>query len=134
MGKLPDLFAFDHGQIIGAGRMGRSILEIVRQLGFSRSSVSRIYQEYMDGGQKNSDRANCKGHLVLTVLGEECGNTLVRVSTRNSFTSWDRCTMMRFHAEDTNPRTARTKVTYDEWIPSNNYFEKCVALATRSNV
>ncbi|GFT99496.1 uncharacterized protein TNCV_3239431 [Trichonephila clavipes] len=34
--------------------MGHSISEIVRQLGFSRSTVSGVYQEYMDGGQKIS--------------------------------------------------------------------------------
>ncbi|GFT22520.1 HTH_Tnp_Tc3_2 domain-containing protein [Trichonephila clavipes] len=47
--------------------MGHSISEIVRQLRFSSSTVSRVYQEYMDGGQKTSDRANCKGYLTFTV-------------------------------------------------------------------
>ena len=49
---MPDLDAFDRGQIVGVRRMGHSISEIVRQLGFSRSTVSRVYQEYMDGGKK----------------------------------------------------------------------------------
>ncbi|GFU08685.1 uncharacterized protein TNCV_5124231 [Trichonephila clavipes] len=70
MGKMPDLDAFDRGQIEGARCMGHSISEIVRQLGFSRSTVSRIYQEYMNGAEKTSDRANCKGQLALTVCGE----------------------------------------------------------------
>ncbi len=52
MGKLPDLDAFDRGQIVGERRMGHSISEIVRELGFSRSTVSRVYQEYMDGRKK----------------------------------------------------------------------------------
>ena len=52
VGKLPSLDAFDRGQIVGARRMGRSVSEIVRQLGFSRSTVSRVYQEYMDGEKK----------------------------------------------------------------------------------
>ncbi|GFU70463.1 hypothetical protein TNCV_3280941 [Trichonephila clavipes] len=52
MARLPDLDAFDCEQIVGARRMNRSISEIVRQLKFSRSTVSRVYQEYMDGGQK----------------------------------------------------------------------------------
>ncbi|GFW54355.1 mariner Mos1 transposase [Trichonephila clavipes] len=41
------------------------------QLEFSRSTVSRVYQEYKDGGQKNSNRANCKGQLALTVRREK---------------------------------------------------------------
>ncbi|GFT10980.1 hypothetical protein TNCV_1945271 [Trichonephila clavipes] len=52
MGKLPDYDAFDRVQIVGMRRMGHSISESVKQLGFSRSTVSRVYQEYMDGGQK----------------------------------------------------------------------------------
>ncbi|GFV18800.1 transposable element Tcb2 transposase [Trichonephila clavipes] len=49
--------------------MGHSISEIVRYLGFSKSAVSKAYQEYMDDGQKISDRDNCKGHLAFTVRG-----------------------------------------------------------------
>ncbi|GFX55099.1 HTH_Tnp_Tc3_2 domain-containing protein [Trichonephila clavipes] len=78
MGKLPDLDAFDRGQIVNTRRMGDSIPEIVRQLGFSRSTVSRVYQEYMDGGQKTSDRVNCKGQLALTVRGERWLRRIVR--------------------------------------------------------
>ncbi|GFU44450.1 HTH_Tnp_Tc3_2 domain-containing protein [Trichonephila clavipes] len=40
MGKPPDLDTFDRGQIVGARRMVHSVSEIVRQLGFSRSTVS----------------------------------------------------------------------------------------------
>ncbi|GFV27216.1 uncharacterized protein TNCV_869461 [Trichonephila clavipes] len=72
--------------------MKHSISEIVRLLGFSRSTVSRVYQEYMDGEQKTSDRANCKGKLALIVRGERrlrrngvllehCLGSLVRVLT-----------------------------------------------------
>ncbi|GFW69598.1 HTH_Tnp_Tc3_2 domain-containing protein [Trichonephila clavipes] len=50
--------------------MGHSISEIVRQPRFLRSTVSRVYQEYIDGGRKISDRANCRGQLALTVSGE----------------------------------------------------------------
>ncbi|GFX34319.1 transposable element Tc1 transposase [Trichonephila clavipes] len=33
--------------------------------------MSRVYQEYVDGGQKTSDRARCKGQLTLAVLGSK---------------------------------------------------------------
>ncbi|GFS98446.1 HTH_Tnp_Tc3_2 domain-containing protein [Trichonephila clavipes] len=32
--------------------------------------MSRVYQEYMDGGLKTRDRANCKGQLALSVHDE----------------------------------------------------------------
>ncbi|GFU89442.1 hypothetical protein TNCV_4875571 [Trichonephila clavipes] len=52
MGKLPDIDTFDCKQIVDVRRMNHSISEIVRQLGFSRTTVSGAYQEYLDGGQK----------------------------------------------------------------------------------
>ncbi|GFT42132.1 transposable element Tcb2 transposase [Trichonephila clavipes] len=60
--------------------MGHSISEIVRQLGFSRLTISRVYQEYLDGGQKTSDQANCKGQLALTVL-DNCTSHTYRLTT-----------------------------------------------------
>ncbi|GFX56168.1 HTH_Tnp_Tc3_2 domain-containing protein [Trichonephila clavipes] len=78
MGKLPDLDTFNRGQIICERRMGYSISEIVRQLEFSRLTVSRVYQESMDSGQKTSDRANCKGQITLTVGGDRWAKHIVR--------------------------------------------------------
>ncbi|GFW41890.1 HTH_Tnp_Tc3_2 domain-containing protein [Trichonephila clavipes] len=46
--------------------MGHSISEIARQLRFSRSTVSRVYQEQMDGGQKTSDRLNDGASLTVS--------------------------------------------------------------------
>ncbi|GFT95835.1 HTH_Tnp_Tc3_2 domain-containing protein [Trichonephila clavipes] len=58
--------------------MGHSISEIVRSLGFSRPTVSSVYQEYMVGGQNTSDRAKCKGQLALTVRDERRLRRIVR--------------------------------------------------------
>ncbi|GFW90183.1 HTH_Tnp_Tc3_2 domain-containing protein [Trichonephila clavipes] len=46
--------------------MGHSISETVRQLQFSKSTMSRVYPKYKDDGQKTSDRANCKGRHTLS--------------------------------------------------------------------
>ncbi|GFU20287.1 uncharacterized protein TNCV_4933621 [Trichonephila clavipes] len=78
MGKLPDLDSFDRRQIVGARHMDNSISEIARQLGFSRSTVSREYQEYMKEGQKTSDRVNCKGQLALIMRSERDGERRLR--------------------------------------------------------
>ncbi|GFV84761.1 HTH_Tnp_Tc3_2 domain-containing protein [Trichonephila clavipes] len=45
---------------------------------FSRLAVSRVYQGYIDGGQKTSDRANWIGQLALTVSGERRPRRVVR--------------------------------------------------------
>ncbi|GBO25706.1 hypothetical protein AVEN_154365-1 [Araneus ventricosus] len=74
MGKTSDLDAFDRGQIVGAQRLGHSISEIVRELRFSRSTVSRVYTD----GEKTSDRANCKGQLALNERGARRLSRIVR--------------------------------------------------------
>ncbi|GBM72907.1 hypothetical protein AVEN_68487-1 [Araneus ventricosus] len=78
MGKTSDLDAFVCGQIVGARRMDHSISEIVRELGFSRSTVSRVNREYTDGGEKTSNRANCKGQLPLNERGARRLSRIVR--------------------------------------------------------
>ncbi|GBL77048.1 hypothetical protein AVEN_12698-1 [Araneus ventricosus] len=75
MGKISDLDAFDRRQIVGTRCMDHSISEIVRELGFSRSTV---YREYMDGGEKTSDQANCKGQLALNACGARQLSHIVR--------------------------------------------------------
>ncbi|GFT69662.1 HTH_Tnp_Tc3_2 domain-containing protein [Trichonephila clavipes] len=79
MGKLPGLDVFNRGQMVGVRRMSHSITELAILLGFSRSTVSRVYQEYIDGGQETSDRANCKAQWALTV---RCERRLRRIMRR----------------------------------------------------
>ncbi|GFX83465.1 HTH_Tnp_Tc3_2 domain-containing protein [Trichonephila clavipes] len=40
--------------------------------------VSRVYQEYIDGRQKTSNPANCKGQLASTVRGQRRLRRVVR--------------------------------------------------------
>lgn len=77
MGKISDLAAFDHEQIVGACRMDHSVSEIVRELEFSRSTVSRAYRQHATGG-KNCDRVSCKGQSVLNECGVIWLNRIVR--------------------------------------------------------
>ncbi|GBN96358.1 hypothetical protein AVEN_271570-1 [Araneus ventricosus] len=90
MNKTSDLDNFDRGQIIGARRMGHSISEIVRELGFSRSTVSSIPRIHGWWG-KSSDVANRKGQLDLNERGvrrlghivrSQLSQTLAQITTQ----------------------------------------------------
>uniref|UniRef100_A0A3B1K5D6 Tc3 transposase DNA binding domain-containing protein n=1 Tax=Astyanax mexicanus TaxID=7994 RepID=A0A3B1K5D6_ASTMX len=49
MAKRRELTDFERGLIVGARRMGRSITEVVLAFNFPRSTVSRVYREYLAG-------------------------------------------------------------------------------------
>ncbi|GFX69052.1 hypothetical protein TNCV_4945521 [Trichonephila clavipes] len=42
--------------------------------------------------------------------------------------------LVRCHAEDTSCHSARTEAAYEEWIPSNDIFKKCVSSAILTSV
>ena len=46
MGKTQDLSAFEQGMVLGAKHTGLSVSRIATLLGFSSSTVSRVYQEW----------------------------------------------------------------------------------------
>ncbi|GFX18022.1 hypothetical protein TNCV_1577011 [Trichonephila clavipes] len=81
MGKLPDLDAFDRRHIVGARCMGHSISEMVRQLEFSRSTVSRVYQKTWMVDKKLEIRQNAKDNQPLQCLVRD-GSGVLYVSRK----------------------------------------------------
>ncbi|GFU71879.1 transposable element Tcb1 transposase [Trichonephila clavipes] len=56
MGKAADLSDFDRGQIVMARRLGTSISETARLVGFSRSTFVSTYAKWMNDGETSSRR------------------------------------------------------------------------------
>ncbi|GFT65899.1 hypothetical protein TNCV_772141 [Trichonephila clavipes] len=80
MSKLPGLNAFTITDNRRCATQWPFKFRYRQTAGFPRSTVSSVYQEYMDGGQNTSDRANCKGLLILTMRGKRRLRRIVRVS------------------------------------------------------
>ncbi len=85
-GKKEDLSDFERGMVVGARRTGLSISQTTDLLGFSLTTISRVYRERSEKERISSERQLCGWRCLVDVRGQRRVDRLVRDDRKTTVT------------------------------------------------